>query len=546
MIHLCALSSEPMLNVLNKQRNSSKLRFWMLEKCMVWDMHPHSRQYFRSESAIRYEMERHFQLYDKVIHPFSRFAMFWESVMVFAICVNLVLQPLCSAFEFDVVSSTLLIPYVLMVINVIFTTDLIINFNKGYGDDFTRTVTLDRSLIAKRYLRGMFLIDLVSSVPWDLMAHTLFPDTQQGRNVMLTMHLIALISLLRIGTLMTYLKTILDMWFFSGNLQMLIRHSIGVIFLLHWTANLHYLVPNIQRHFNGGWFPESWTTTWQVIYLKSKVDRYIHSLFRATCQLSATDHGLFPIESLADMLVTTCTYIVGYIYITFVTVMALHYLMSRKSSEIKYQEVMSQLDKYILYKQLPIETQERILYYYEYKFQKFQFREETIQDFVPESLNREINYYASRKLIENVSLLQEFSQDVAGKILSCMKIEIYLPNDIIINAGAPGECMYFLGNGTVAVYTPSGKEVCHLEEGSYFGEIALVLRDRRIATVIAIEICEVYRLSKEDFQKYIASEDHLLRRFTIIAERRIKKTYALEERHKQYLLDHSTKWEEGF
>ena len=46
--------------------------------------------------------------------------------------------------------------------------------------------------------------------------------------------------------------------------------------------------------------------------------------------------------------------------------------------------------------------------------------------------------------------------------------------------------MYFLFKGTAAVMTPTGQEVCHLEDGAHFGEIALIVKDRKVINIITV------------------------------------------------------------
>lgn len=42
--------------------------------------------------------------------------------------------------------------------------------------------------------------------------------------------------------------------------------------------------------------------------------------------------------------------------------------------------------------------------------------------------------------------------------------------------------------------------MCHLEDGDYFGEVALLMKDsKRVATVVAVEITQVYRLEADHF-----------------------------------------------
>jgi CRP-like cAMP-binding protein len=107
----------------------------------------------------------------------------------------------------------------------------------------------------------------------------------------------------------------------------------------------------------------------------------------------------------------------------------------------------------------------------------------------------------------------------------------------ILQAGTYGDCMYFLGIGTVAIMTPTGKEVCHLEDGDHFGEISLFANnDKRTASVVAIDYCEIYRLGREDFRKTIATVPDLYERIKDQGLRRMDATVVMEEHHKRRML----------
>lgn len=76
-----------------------------------------------------------------------------------------------------------------------------------------------------------------------------------------------------------------------------------------------------------------------------------------------------------------------------------------------------------------------------------------------ENLRREIALYSSRRFIQNVVLFRDLPRNALESIVVNLKMELYLPNDMIIKAGTQGDCMFFLASGTVAVLTPTGKEV---------------------------------------------------------------------------------------
>lgn len=80
-------------------------------------------------------------------------------------------------------------------------------------------------------------------------------------------------------------------------------------------------------------------------------------------------------------------------------------------------------------------------------------------------------------------------------------------------------------------------EICHLVDGAHFGEVALLVADqRRVASVVAIEVCEVYRLERKDFRQCIDVHSELFAKIERIATERVERTIRIEEQHKRFLM----------
>lgn len=76
-----------------------------------------------------------------------------------------------------------------------------------------------------------------------------------------------------------------------------------------------------------------------------------------------------------------------------------------------------------------------------------------------------------------------------------------------------------------------------MSDGAHFGEIAFLVADqRRITSVIALEVCEVYLLNRKDFHQCIAIHSELLAEIEHIAKKRIEQTIEIEEQHKSLLM----------
>lgn len=80
--------------------------------------------------------------------------------------------------------------------------------------------------------------------------------------------------------------------------------------------------------------------------------------------------------------------------------------------------------------------------------------------FFLDRLRKDITAYICVSMMEQVPILKDLPPTTGRNIVSSLHQEIFLPHDIIVKAGTSSDCMYFIHHGTVAVYTPTGKEVC--------------------------------------------------------------------------------------
>lgn len=90
---------------------------------------------------------------------------------------------------------------------------------------------------------------------------------------------------------------------------------------------------------------------------------------------SGISQGITSVKTIADIITSIVSFMTGYIYFAFFFVIIYQMLISMGTSSTKYEMIMNQVNEYMKHKQLPIEMQERLVSFYEYKFQKRYFRE---------------------------------------------------------------------------------------------------------------------------------------------------------------------------
>ncbi|NOX89227.1 MAG: cyclic nucleotide-binding domain-containing protein [Calditrichaeota bacterium] len=143
--------------------------------------------------------------------------------------------------------------------------------------------------------------------------------------------------------------------------------------------------------------------------------------------------------------------------------------------------------------------------------------------------------------LKNVPLFSSVAEKDLRLIYDKLQLVRFQKDDVIIREGDMGDCFYIIRSGRVRVETHS-EEIDHpvilarLEEGDYFGEMALITGEPRSATVIAEEDVELWRLLKSDFDRLIMKNPDITLSLTHMLSHRLMKTNrALELTELQFL-----------
>ncbi|KPJ14111.1 Potassium/sodium hyperpolarization-activated cyclic nucleotide-gated channel 4 [Papilio machaon] len=300
------------------------------------------------------------------------------------------------------------------------------------------------SVRVQHYLRGWFVVDFVSCLP---LAYVLLHTELIGYRYLLLGHLMATLRVLRIATVVRNLKPFMLLFTESYIWHRTVRHTLLFLISVHWTNCIIYILPALGYYWTGK-MPRQYT-----LFLNS-----------TSGDLSSYSPG------------------VRYNKALFITLSALAYMQ---------------------HKQLPAQLKIRLREFYRYRYQEQYYKEDDTLECLSDQLRHEIILHTCYKLVNRLPLLEGLPASVVGAVMGCLKPEVYLPNDLVMRAGDNGDCMYFIANGTVAVYSLKGVEICHLEDGDHFGEVALLMADsKRVATVVSVEITQVYRLDAVNFRYY--------------------------------------------
>ena len=122
------------------------------------------------------------------------------------------------------------------------------------------------------------------------------------------------------------------------------------------------------------------------------------------------------------------------------------------------------------------------------------------------------------KLVAGMPFFRELNEQTQQKIAGLLKPRLALPGDLIIQKGGPPDAMFFISSGAVRVALDDGDVT--LGSGDFFGEMALLNKQPRMATLYADGYCELLTLSTRDFERLLAEDSGLLNVIEQVASER--------------------------
>ena len=108
------------------------------------------------------------------------------------------------------------------------------------------------------------------------------------------------------------------------------------------------------------------------------------------------------------------------------------------------------------------------------------------------------SFFSQLNYMKKTELFRNTSDSLIIKICLLMSKEKFSPKSIIMNEGEMGDKFYLIKNGKVIV-KKHNKLVREMEQGSCFGEMALLVNEPRSATVEASTNVTTYVLTKQSF-----------------------------------------------
>jgi hypothetical protein len=365
-------------------------------------------------------------------------------------------------------------------ITAVYLLDIPYSFNQAVKKGLV--VHGDRRSIARHYLRGWFAVDVISAIPFTWVFTLFAPNGHPAGLILDVIVITKVLKMVKISKVSAIFRDIRESLAVNPALMRLVTFAFWFVTVIHLMACGWVLIGAAE-----GARPDK--------------DQYLRALYWTVTTIATIGYGDYTPNHDSNLQITYTIVVMifgvgmyGYIIGNVATLIA-----NLDVARANYQKKMEEINDFLRTKRVPGPLQGRVRNYYSYLWEtQKSVTSISMTEELPHTLAMEILLFLNRTILEKVSLFKNANEIFIREIVQLLRPMVFLPGDYIIRQGEFGDCMYFLSNGDVEVVV-NGVQVAQLGQGSPFGETALIQGERRNASIRALDYCDVYKLSKSDF-----------------------------------------------
>ena len=124
------------------------------------------------------------------------------------------------------------------------------------------------------------------------------------------------------------------------------------------------------------------------------------------------------------------------------------------------------------------------------------------------------------QFFSSAPIFRDLSENIVQMFIFKGKIESFVNQQVIFKQGDIGDGFYLMLRGSVGV-SVNGKDVARIQQGGFFGEIAMIADVPRTATIYALEPVQTLKISRDAFWEILSHDINMAMFIESVGEMRI-------------------------
>ncbi|KAL5545105.1 hypothetical protein UlMin_008889, partial [Ulmus minor] len=383
-----------------------------------------------------------------------------------------------------------------------FLLDILVRFFVAYRDFHSHRIVYDRKLIAIRYLKSRFTVDLLGCLPWDAIYKASGRKEpvryllwiRLSRACRVTEFFEKLEKDIRINYLFTRIAKLFVV-------ELYCTHTAACIF--------YYLATTLPSSKEGHtWIGSLKMGDYSYSHFRD-IDlwkRYITSLYFAIVTMATLGYGDIHAVNVREM-IFVMIYVSLDMFLGAYLLGNIAALIVKGSNTEKFRDKMADLIKYMNRNKIDKHTSKKIKDHLRLQYDRRYTEASGLND-IPASILTKISQNLYESYIKEVSLFKGCSFGFIKQIAITVHEEFFLPGEVIIEQGSVTDQLYIVCHGTLdEVGTCEGddeeKSCTHLRTYCSFGEVSFLCNTPQRYSIVVRELCRVLRVAKQSFMEIL-------------------------------------------
>ncbi|CAK4617905.1 unnamed protein product [Aphanomyces euteiches] len=450
-----------------------------------------------------------------VLHPQDTIVVNWQVVVVAAIIYSTFMVPYEIGFDVDPVAEGLYLDYL---VDAVFGVDIASTFRLAYHNA-ERVLVCDTKTIAKTYLKGWFVIDVISTVPIDSIgsyflgsSNKVLKSTKLLR-IFRVARLFKLARLLKIGKVFKRIRESVQL---SPSMERLLKLITIMVCFGHWCAcSFHWIMLfeeelGLRTWCTDYFFPQD-EDPGACSFRVPVEDRYVTAMYWAFTTMTTVGYGdIKPFKfSVAELLFAVICLMVNSTVYAYIVSGFIDVIYNYDPNDREYRSRMNDMKDYVRDTAMSVRLSNNVKRHYDFLLtQTCLFPEEQIFSQLKPSLRFDVARLVAGNSIMTISIMGLMEKNYKGFVsyaLFLLKPQFILRSERICRSGSPGTEMFFLIEGECEQMDHDNHNVRVLGEGAHFEAYAMLASPeehyRSQTSVTALTpTCQVYSLSVKDFE----------------------------------------------
>ena len=277
----------------------------------------------------------------------------------------------------------------------------------------------------------------------------------------------------------------------------------------HWVGCLWYMIGSLSKEvgYSDNWLDADETNLSLSISHSDYggFSVYLRSVYWAVVGMSTVGYGDIVPTNIMETFYATIVILFGGLLLPAIVGGLAAYMSSFHKTEKLFRKRIAKVRHYLL----KINAEESVLdkcqRYFDYHWYcQGGVIEQEVSDELPTSLSVEVAFQINGAKLNSIPFLRCCDDATKLLLVTVLQPRVFIPSECVVKEGETGSDMYIIQRGTLEVSCSQLRgPIRILSSGDFFGESCLLGSKTNRATVTAVEYCDCFHLSKDDFNEVI-------------------------------------------